>query len=142
MKISLLTSFAFADIPDVLDAMLLISCSTGRPCVTLATAAAAAARLGEQSEEKDAIYQRLDFAKEAVVKKTIPKRQPSLEVSDLMQHYPAVIQQHNFTGGSGLPLSPACMQGNSLCLLGMLHYGIQLGGDFKLPLLYDSESSN
>lgn len=106
--------------------MLLISCSTRRVCVTLATAAAAATRLGEQSEEKDAIYQRLDFAKEAVVKTTIPKRQPSLEVSYLMQHYPAVVQQHNFTGDNRLSQLPAYMQGNNLCVLGMLHYGTQL----------------
>ena len=121
--------------------MLVISCSTRRVFVTLATAAAAATRLSKQSEEKDAIYQRLDFAKEDVLKKTVPKHQPSLEVSDLMQHYPAVIQQHNFTGDSGLSLSPACMQGNSLCLLGMLHYGTQLGGELRLPLLHDVESS-
>ncbi|DBA93135.1 TPA: hypothetical protein ACH3X2_003448 [Trebouxia sp. C0005] len=47
-----------------------------------------ASRVFKQSEVKEAIYQRLDFAGENTVKEKVPRRQPSLEASDLMQHYP------------------------------------------------------
>jgi hypothetical protein len=47
---------------------------------------------------KEAIYQRLDFAEEHAVKKRVPWRQPSLEASDLMQHYPPIPQQLAPTG--------------------------------------------
>jgi len=60
--------------------------------------AAAVSRVFKQSEVKEAIYQRLDFAEEHAVKKRVPRRQPSLEASDLMQHYPPISLQRASTG--------------------------------------------
>ncbi|DBA79253.1 TPA: hypothetical protein ACH3X1_009067 [Trebouxia sp. C0004] len=54
-------------------------------------------RLFKQSDVKEAIYQRLDFAEEHAVTKRVPRHQPTLEASDLMQHYPPTIQQHAST---------------------------------------------
>ena len=59
--------------------------------------AAAVSRVFKQSEVKEAIYQRLDFAEEHAVKKRVPRHQPSLQASDLMQHYPP-ISLHVSTG--------------------------------------------
>jgi len=59
--------------------------------------AAAVSKVFNQSDVKEAIYQRLDFAEEHAVNKKVPRRQPSLEASDLMQHYPPISQQHAST---------------------------------------------
>lgn len=60
--------------------------------------AAAVSRVFKHSEVKEAVYQRLDFAEEHVVKRRVPRRQPSLEASDLMQHYPPISLQPASTG--------------------------------------------
>ena len=59
--------------------------------------AAAVSRVFKQSKVKEAIYQRLDVAEERAVKKRVPRHQPNLQASDLMQHYPP-ISLHVSTG--------------------------------------------
>ena len=60
--------------------------------------AAAVSRVFKHSEVKEAIHQRLDFVEEHAVKKIVPRRQPSLEASHLMQHYPPISLQSASTG--------------------------------------------